>query len=522
MITEGKRAVIYTRVSTEEQRKHGASLRHQEEQLRKYCDRKSIEVVGHYEDDESGKSFNRDNFTIMFDWVTKNKGRVDLVLVTRSDRFIRNLLEMLNIKVRLKALGVKLVAIEQERDDSAPESMIMDTLQWTMDELESKKISIRVKEANYKFAKEGAFLNTAPKGYKRLYIDERATLEPNDYAPTIHQIFTMFSEGIYSTEALRKKLGLNHISKQGFINILRNRTYTGFVRVPEFKQEKTHWVKGLHKPIISLDLFERVQSILNGKRISSIKALKKENEFFLRGHVICPNCQRPFTASHSKGRKHRYAYYHCDAKYNCNQRFTKSVFEGKLIELLDRFEVKKSVEKIYHDILRVVIGDSAKYRTRRSNELEGQLASLSQMMCSNEDLLVKREIDNVTFNRINNRYIQEQQAIESELTQAKAQPDGEFVTLFDKGVAFVKSLKKIMLLANSEDRSLILGSIFPKKLIFWQGEYRTTDINAFILLLCPSIKGFSLLENEKAVNFDGLSTSAPRLGLEPRTLRLTV
>ena len=53
-------------------------------------------------------------------------------------------------------------------------------------------------------------------------------------------------------------------------------------------------------------------------------------------------------------------------------------------------------------------------------------------------------------------------------------------------------------------------------------EYRTSEINSFILLLCRSIKDFSLLENEKATEIGGLSTSAPRLGLEPRTLRLTV
>ncbi len=40
-------------------------------------------------------------------------------------------------------------------------------------------------------------------------------------------------------------------------------------------------------------------------------------------------------------------------------------------------------------------------------------------------------------------------------------------------------------------------------------EYRTSEINSFILLLCRSIKDFSLLENEKATEIGGLSTSAP-------------
>ena len=186
------------------------------------------------------------------------------------------------------------------------------------------------------------------------------------------------------------------------------------------------------------------------------------------------------------------------------------------------FKVKKSVEQVYHDILKNVIGDTAKYKAKRINELEQQLAGLSHKTDKNQDMLLNDKINDVTFNSINNRLTLEKQTLESELLQVKAQPDGELFTMFDKGVSFVNSLKRILLLANAEDRSLIIGSIFPKKLIFYKGEYRTTEINSFILLLCPSIKGFGLLEKEKATKIGGLSTNAPRLGLEPRTLRLTV
>ena len=504
------RAIIYTRVSTEEQRELGASLRYQEEQLRKYCERKDITVVAHYQDDETGTTINRDKFTVMLDWVSRNKNKVDLILVTRSDRFMRNLLEMMKMKERLKTLGVKFVAIEQERDDSSPESMLIETLQYSMDELESKKIGLRVRAANYRFAKEGAFLNKAPRGYDKTRINEKSSLKPNDYAKVIQDIFNAFAGGGYSTEALRKKLELNNFSKQGFINVLKNRVYAGYVQVPAFQNDETYWVKGLHEPIIDIALFERVQAVLKGKRPSPIKVLKTESPFFLRGHVICPCCQRPFTASSSKGRKGYYAYYHCDSKYNCNQRFTKNSFENTLIELLCGFKVKKSVEQVYHDILKNVIGDTAKYKAKRINELEQQLAGLSHKTDKNQDMLLNDKINDVTFNSINNRLTLEKQTLESELLQVKAQPDGELFTMFDKGVSFVNSLKRILLLANAEDRSLIIGSIFPKKLIFYKGEYRTTEINSFILLLCPSIKGFGLLEKEKATKIGGLSTNAPK------------
>jgi predicted site-specific integrase-resolvase len=53
------KAALYCRVSTEEQRKSGYSLRQQIEALRRYCDAHDLEVVGEFEDRASGASLDR-------------------------------------------------------------------------------------------------------------------------------------------------------------------------------------------------------------------------------------------------------------------------------------------------------------------------------------------------------------------------------------------------------------------------------------------------------------------------------
>ena len=57
-----EKAIIYTRVSTEEQGSKGYSLRDQKEKLEFYCMNKGIEIVGHFEDDCSAKTFIRPGF----------------------------------------------------------------------------------------------------------------------------------------------------------------------------------------------------------------------------------------------------------------------------------------------------------------------------------------------------------------------------------------------------------------------------------------------------------------------------
>ena len=61
----GKRAVIYARVSTDEQAEKGYSLPHQLEECRKYAYAHNIKVVGEMVDDFSGSTLERPGFTKM-------------------------------------------------------------------------------------------------------------------------------------------------------------------------------------------------------------------------------------------------------------------------------------------------------------------------------------------------------------------------------------------------------------------------------------------------------------------------
>lgn len=56
------RVAIYSRVSTSGQKEEGFSLQDQERRLRMFCQQKGYEVIDHYSDDKSGKSFQRPEF----------------------------------------------------------------------------------------------------------------------------------------------------------------------------------------------------------------------------------------------------------------------------------------------------------------------------------------------------------------------------------------------------------------------------------------------------------------------------
>jgi site-specific DNA recombinase len=56
------------------------------------------------------------------------------------------------------------------------------------------------------------------------------------------------------------------------------------------------------EPLISEDLFYRVQSILSGRVMSTAPRQRAHPDFPLRGFVRCESCGRGLTGSWSKGR----------------------------------------------------------------------------------------------------------------------------------------------------------------------------------------------------------------------------
>lgn len=67
-------AIIYTRVSTEEQNEKGYSLADQEDKLRRFCQNKGIEIIQHFQDAHSAKTFDRPEFKNLLSFIKKIKG----------------------------------------------------------------------------------------------------------------------------------------------------------------------------------------------------------------------------------------------------------------------------------------------------------------------------------------------------------------------------------------------------------------------------------------------------------------
>ncbi|MBK8587063.1 MAG: recombinase family protein, partial [Bacteroidetes bacterium] len=112
--------IIYSRVSTDEQADKGYSLRSQEEKMQVYCKFLNYNIVKHFQEDFSAKTFDRPQFIQLLQYLKANKNIRKLILL-KWDRFSRNVSDALNMLKTLRLMNVEVIAIEQLIDINIPE-----------------------------------------------------------------------------------------------------------------------------------------------------------------------------------------------------------------------------------------------------------------------------------------------------------------------------------------------------------------------------------------------------------------
>ena len=229
---EGKRAILYRRVSTTEQKKHGFSLSEQKHRLLEFCEDNLMFVVKQFEEDYSAKDFNRPEFIKLLEFVKQNKNDIDYLLVQKWDRFSRNVSEALNFINLFENLGIEINAIDEWIDYEDENQFLMLTLNLTMPEIDNRRRSKKVISGMRRAMKEGRWINRSPKGYVkgRDELDKPLIRPDAKIAKLITELFNDFALGIYSQNEVRlmSKYKELRLSKSNLSRLLTQVAYAGY------------------------------------------------------------------------------------------------------------------------------------------------------------------------------------------------------------------------------------------------------------------------------------------------------
>lgn len=514
-----KVADLYIRVSTDEQADKGYSQRSQEELLRRYCDINKISIRNVIFEDHSAKTFVRPEWKKYLLDLRKRKGRADLVLFLKWDRFSRNAGDAYQMINTLRTLGVEPQAIEQPLDLSIPENKMMLAFYLAAPEVENDRRALNVIHGMRRARKEGRYMGLAPIGYVnktdeggRKYI---APKEPQ--ADILRWAFGEIAEGIYNTEQvfkMAKEKGFT-ATKSLFWFAIRNPVYCGKIFIPKYKEEESRFVKGSHEPLISESLYYQVQDVLDGRKRGQYKLKVTSNATLpLRGFLICHKCGKLLTGSASKGRSKYYSYYHCFDGCTCR-------YSSDIVNDLFVYELKKYIPRPeWMDISKVTISEAWYDQTNHlqddRKQLLTQIKEVEEQLSYTRNLLSSKKIDPDDFREMKSEYTGKLEKLEARLSTC-THDHVDIDDLLDKGVNNLLKLDYIYENGDVERKREVIGSMYPEKLTFDGFVLRTTRVNEAASYIYMLDKELGQNKNRTNGKNSNLSCQVGAPGFEPGT-----
>src|SRR5215212_809366 len=184
-----RRAVLYCRVSGEEQRKKGYSLADQLDTLRRWCSENEYEVVDEVEDGGySGAYLERPGLDRVREMVAT--GSVNVVVVLFRDLIVRGVYAQL-LAEEFRDHGARLVALNSRGDDS-PDGELGDNILDVISGWERKKIAERMNRGKRRKAREGKIVAGPRPNYGFRFNEKRDRyLVDEEKMALIRRIFRM-------------------------------------------------------------------------------------------------------------------------------------------------------------------------------------------------------------------------------------------------------------------------------------------------------------------------------------------
>lgn len=189
--TKKIRCALYDRVSTDHQAEEGISLDAQRDALTEYAKRHGYQIVGYYSDEGLTARKKMQNRKGMLRLLADVKaGKVDLILVTKLDRWFRNIKDYHNTQAILEAHGCNWKTIYEDYDTSTSNGRFAINIMLSVNENECDRDSERIKSV-FAYKKKNRELLTGAPAYGYATVEKKLIKDPKTQ-PIVEDIINYY------------------------------------------------------------------------------------------------------------------------------------------------------------------------------------------------------------------------------------------------------------------------------------------------------------------------------------------
>ncbi len=346
------RYCLYARKSTESEERQVLSIDSQIKEMLQLADREGLEIVELKRESHSAKETGqRPVFNEIIDEL--KAGKYNGILTWAPDRISRNAGDLGKIVDLMDAGVLQEIRTHSQSFRNNPNEKFLLMILGSQAKLENDNRGVNVKRGLRTRCEMGLRPGVAPVGYSNeKHADRKCHAVIDELrAPVIKQMFERVANEKWSGRKLYQwlKFDINFKSRanknmtlSSVYVVLQNPFYYGVFEYPE---KSGNWYDGKHKPLITKELFDKVQDQLKRDRIvrSDIK------EFAFTKLMICGSCGSGISADEKfkklkDGTSNRYVYYGCTRAKDkdCKNGYVREEeLINQTIKIMDQIDLNK-------------------------------------------------------------------------------------------------------------------------------------------------------------------------------------
>lgn len=480
-------AIAYCRVSDVRQVTDGNSLITQEKQARDFAKKLGYNFDRLFAElGESAKTENRPVLKEMLEYCHKNRGKIQVLIIPKIDRFSRNRDDYGALKLILKRLGIRLESVGEPIEDT-PVGRFTESMLASVAQFDNEIRAERCKGGMVESVRAGRWVWKAPKGFKNVRINGKGTIAPDEISgPLVVKAFDLIADGstAKSTAAWLTENGVP-ITDSGLHDMVHNIVYIGMIHAFGIQVQGSPPFTAL----VTLSQFFRAQEALRRKS-EIVRGYDYNNPNFpLRGTILC-ECRRPYTGCWAQGAASRFAYYRCMTCKCVN--LPRNDVETAFRNELDTFKMLPADKERLLESIRRKVEDKNETLRASADRADGEIERIKQqqstLAAKTVEGVIPDDVAKEQFGKLSRRLA------DAEAKRGQVVMSDEVIEeIVRYGLDFLNGMGSWWLRESIENKKSLQSWLYASGVVYSRnGNIRTSD--------------YPLLERIKQVTHGGVSS----------------